>query len=82
MVNSLEWDWLRPNASRVHGIMDEIWNKRRVLRLFFFEDAWMILLQLPGFSSRWYFKWEGTLDTAEDQAGLAGGGRVILLWVF
>ena len=48
----------------------------------FLKDAWMITLQLPAFPKGQYFGWEGTLGAAQDQAGLAEGGRVILLWVF
>lgn len=32
----------------------------QAFRLFFLEDAWMIMLQLPAFPNRWYFVWEGT----------------------
>ena len=48
---------------------------------FFLEDACVIVLQLPVFPNRWYFGWEGTPGTVQDQAGLAEGGRAILLWV-
>ena len=37
---------------------------RPAVRLFFLEDGWMILLQLPAFPNSWYFVCEGTLGTA------------------
>ena len=40
-----------------------------------------VVLQLPAFPNGWHFMWEGTPGTAQDQAGLAEGSRVIL-WVF
>ena len=42
----------------------------------------MIVLQLSVLPNRQHFRWEGTLGVAEDQAGLAEGGSVILLWMF
>ena len=40
------------------------------------------MLQLPALRRGQYLGWEGTLGTAQDQAGLAEGGRVILVGVF
>ena len=44
--------------------------------------GYLITLQLPAFPKGQYFGWEGTLGAAQDQAGLAEGGRVIPLRVF
>ena len=33
-------------------------------RLFFLQDALMMVLKLPAFPYTWYFVWEGTLGTA------------------
>ena len=51
-------------------------------RAFFLEGARMILLQLPAFPNRQYFGWEEIPGAALSLAGLADGGRVILLWMF
>ena len=34
------------------------------LSLFFLEDAWMIVLQVPAFPNGQYFGWEGILGAA------------------
>ena len=59
-----------------------VWLSLAVSQAVFLEEAWMIVLQLPAFPNGWYFGVEGTPGTASDLAGLAEGGRVILLRVF
>ena len=70
------------NASRAQELGARRFEIKQGLSVWvFLKDVWMIVLQLPVFPNRWYFGWEGTPGTVQDQAGLAEGGRAILLWV-
>ena len=48
---------------------------RFALRLFFLEDATMIVLQLPAFPNRWHFAWEVCCDSSRPDGFTQDLGR-------